>query len=139
MPDCPICGATHGTKQSVVSHISGSTDEDHRGIGFQGGWELLGSDGDHGSHGSTQKQGSNHGNHSSKAQSDNHGSVLYSEPTETQSNHGNQGSKPSSNQCCESPQLTGSGGDMFRLDSGDVIQLDDGDQICTNCDEVSEA
>lgn len=41
-----------------------------------------------------------------------------------------------SDQCCSDPALTGSAGDVFRLENGDVIRLDGGEQICANCDTV---
>lgn len=134
MVDCPICSTAFESEQSVVSHISGSKDDDHSGIGFQRGWNLL-------NHGSAQIHGST-GDHGSETQSENHGSetgsVLYEKPTETQSGS-DHGSEPSSNQCCSAPALTGGAGDMYRLDSGDIVRLEDGDRICANCDEVIEA
>jgi hypothetical protein len=38
--------------------------------------------------------------------------------------------------CCGNPSITGTAGDMFRIDTGEVIQLESGEQICINCDTI---
>jgi hypothetical protein len=128
--ECPICEVPFESENSVIGHITGSTDDDHKGIGFQQARELLDN--------SSAQDYSSASNHSSESySSESSGSVLY-ESRQAESNTG-QSSEQSSNQCCSSPTLTGSVGEMYRLSSGDVVQLDNGDQICTNCDEVIEA
>lgn len=137
MAECPICEVDFESEKSVIGHISGSTDDAHKGIGFQNARELL----DHSSaedHSSTEDYSSesyssteNHGSESYSSESN--GSVLYEQTID-------QSSEQSSNSaCCGSPSLTGDAGEMFRLDSGDIVQLEDGDRICANCDEVVDA
>lgn len=38
--------------------------------------------------------------------------------------------------CCESPEIEGSEGDYYRLDSGEVVQLENSESICLNCEEI---
>jgi hypothetical protein len=128
--ECPICEVPFESEDSVIGHITGSTDEAHKGVGYQQARELLDN--------SSAQDYSSASNYSSKSSAESSGSVLYESREQAESNTG-QSSEQSSNQCCSSPTLTGSAGEMYRLSSGDVVQLDDGDQICTNCDEVIEA
>lgn len=131
MAECPICEVDFESEKSVIGHISGSTDDAHKGIGFQAARELL----DHSSAEDYSSESySSAENHSSESySSESNGSVLYGQTID-------QSSEQSSNSaCCGSPSLTGEAGEMFRLDSGDIVQLEDGDRICANCDEVVDA
>lgn len=43
-----------------------------------------------------------------------------------------------SESCCSDPDIQGSVGELYRLESGEIIRLDGGEQLCMNCDTVVE-
>jgi len=40
--------------------------------------------------------------------------------------------------CCSDPELAGSAGEAFLLESGEAVKLEQGEQICLNCDTIHD-
>ena len=136
MYSCPECSKKFASLEGVAMHYVNMEDSDHQNYDTKfevkkavDGWEDS----------QTDTQTVPEDSQETVEDSQNSGgSTEYSLPEFERVDRGDTGVDESGakDQCCSDPALTGSEGDMFRLESGEVIRLDDGERICANCDEV---
>lgn len=126
---CTICSKGFGSKEGARAHIQGSTGE-HKGIGFADAEDHIELEDVEGSEGASSSSTTDSGTEPETVSSD--GGVVpsdqrHSEPSDT-----------SGADCCSSPDLDGSAGDVYQLENGQYIKLEQGDKICLNCEEIHD-
>lgn len=120
---CPIdsCESGFGSRGSVKAHITRMTDSAHKGESGPDYSDEIGT-------GSVSDSGTD-----TDTDTDSGSGVVPPEYI-----HDTSDSEGDSGECCSSPVLQGSAGDVFELESGEYVRLEEGDEICVNCDTIHE-
>lgn len=138
---CPVddCEFTAGSKGSVKAHVTRMVRDGHKGLsGPDFGDEIRPVDVAGGS--TTDDDGADLDDTDARSRSSRSGGVVPADHRvpETATDGGTSNSRSDGADCCTDPDLAGSAGDYFRLESGEVVQLESGDRVCLNCDELHE-
>lgn len=145
MFDCPECGGSFGTLEGATMHYVNKEDGYHEDYPDKFRCKVAIDEYNNGETNETVPEdspGDSPGD-SPEAVTDGAGSEydlpeFDSVEPEPEASGELEDTEPDTQGCCQSPELTGSAGDLFQLDSGDVVRLDAGEQICEHCDTVRQ-